>query len=285
MQDRHGQADPEPSDRLQRFGGIRRLYGVEDCRRLSGLHIAVVGIGGVGSWAVEALARSGVGHITLIDDDVLEVGNTNRQIHALESRFGQAKVQVMAERVAEINPDCRCDPIRDFLTMRTMEDYLGRGYDGVIDAIDSIKFKAAMITFCRRRKIPLVVTGGAGGRTDPTSVTVADLSRTHNDALLAKVRKRLREEYGFSRNPRRRFDVPCVYSTQQPVYPRPDGSVGPEKPGIHGVSLDCRFGYGSASFVTSVFGMVAVSLALKNALRRLRLRGGGGSRPGADTQS
>jgi len=258
------------NSRYQRFAAVERLYGSLESAWIQSFHICVVGIGGVGSWAAEALARSGVGRITLIDDDTIEPGNVNRQIHALTETLERPKIEVMAERIAQINPEVRCECIRDFLTERSLDAYLPRGYDFVIDAIDSVRFKAAMIAFCRRRKIPIITTGGAGGRRDPTAVRVGDLARTEHDALAAKLRKRLRETHGFSRNPKRRFDVECVYSTEQPRYPRGDGSVGPEKPGISGVSLDCRLGYGSASFVTGTFGFVATSRALEKALARKR---------------
>lgn len=266
------QAALSENDFDQRFAAIQRLYGTAGLEALRALHICVVGVGGVGSWAVEALARTGVGKITFIDNDEVSPGNTNRQIHALTGNFGQPKVGVLAQRVAQINPDCECNAIDDFLTMRTLERYLVSDYDHVIDAIDSIKFKSAMIAYCRRRKISVTVTGGAGGRTDPTAIQTSDLSRSYNDALLAKVRAQLRKDYGFTSNPRRRFGVRCVFSSQQPVYPREDGSVGPQKPGQYGVSLDCRFGYGSATFVTATFGFVAVSEAIQSALRRRLMR-------------
>lgn len=257
--------------RQQRFSSIDRLYGARESAWIKDLHICVVGIGGVGSWSVEALARTGVGRLTLIDDDTIEPGNVNRQIHALTDSFDVPKIEAMADRVRGINPDCCCEPVRAFVTDRSLKEHLDRGYDYVIDAIDSVTFKAAMIAFCRRNKIPIITIGGAGGRRDPTAVAVADLARTEHDALASKVRKRLRERHGFSREPRRRFNVDCVYSTEQARYPQDDGSVGYEKPGISGVSLDCRFGYGSASFVTATFGFVAVSRVIDKALaRRLR---------------
>ena len=137
-----------------------------------------------------------------------------------------------------------------------------------IDAIDNIRFKAAMINFCRRRRISIITTGGAGGRVNPLAVEVADLSRTWNDALAAKVRARLRAEYGYSRNPKRRFGVECVYSTEQPVYPDGAGEVTWSKPGVPGVRLDCADGYGSTSFVTGTFGLVAASRAVSRCLTR-----------------
>lgn len=257
----------------ERFGGIGRVYGRDGLDVLSQLHICVVGIGGVGSWAVEGLARSGVGEITLIDNDTICVTNTNRQIHALSSTVGQSKVAVMAERIAQINPACRVHAIDDFLTMKTMADYLARGYDYVIDAIDSIKFKSEMIHYCTRNKIPIITTGGAGGMTDPTRITIADLSKTTNDPLAAKVRATLRNRHNFSKNPKRRFGVECVYSTEQPVYPKEDGSVSHEKPGIHGVSLDCRLGYGSTSVVTASFGFMAASRAINKSLAKRMNKG------------
>lgn len=254
----------------ERTAGIRRVYGAEDAGLLAGVHICVVGIGGVGSWTAEALARTGVGRITLVDNDVVEESNINRQVHALDHTIGRPKVAVMAERIAAINPGVRVDAIDDFLTLATLEPYLSRGYHCVVDAIDSIKFKAAMAHYCRRHKLKLVVTGGAGGKRDPSRIRVADLSRTYNDALAARVRKQLRQDYGFTTNPRRTFGIDCVFSTEPPVYPRADGSVSCAKPGIHGVSLDCRLGYGAVSTVTACFGMLAAARAMERALDRAR---------------
>ncbi len=264
------------SDYSQRFGGIRRLYGEEPFRRLKEMHVCVIGLGGVGSWAAEALARSGVGHLTLIDFDEICVTNVNRQLHAVSDTVGEKKHRVMAQRVTAINPECHCHTIEDFVTSRTVGDYLApaRGYDYVIDAIDSIKFKAEIIYYCKRNKIPIVTTGGAGGIDDPALIRVADLSRTYNDPLAAKVRSRLRSEFGFTRNRKRRFGVECVFSSQQKRYPKADGSVSHEKPGIHGISLDCRLGYGSASFVTGAFGFVAASRVVNRLLRKARLQSG-----------
>lgn len=253
---------------LSRFSGLGRIYGKREAELLPQLRICVVGIGGVGSWSVEALARSGVGHLTLIDPDDVTEGNINRQLHALDSTVGKPKVHVMQDRVAQINPQCRCQVIEDYLVEKNLEALLDRQFDYVIDAIDSIRFKAAMINFCRRRKIKVVTTGGAGGRSDPTQVSIADLSLTWNDALAAKVRKRLRSDYGYTTNPKRRFGVECVFSSEQPRFPRPDGSVTHAKPGIKGVDLDCEHGYGSASHVTGVFGLFAASRAINKALAR-----------------
>lgn len=264
-----------------RFAAIRRLYGDQGAHLIHQLHICVVGVGGVGSWAVEALARSGVGTLTLIDDDTIALSNVNRQIHTLDSTVGRPKVAVMAERIRDINPACTVHAVGDFLTLQTLPQYIRRerGYDYVIDAIDSIKFKSALIHHCRRHKIPVIMTGGAGGRTDPTKIQIADLSQTHHDALAAKVRAQLRSDYGFP-PAGKRMGVECVFSSQQPLYPKADGTVCHEKPGIHGVSLDCRFGYGSATFITATFGFFAVARAIEKALRRRQQPPANGRSPG-----
>jgi len=256
------------------FDALARVYGEAAYRLLPQLRMCVIGIGGVGSWAVEALARTGVGHITMIDHDDVTVGNINRQLHALHDTLDRSKVTLMQERVGRINPACDIVAEDDFLAEKNLAFYLDREFDVVIDAIDSIRFKAAMINYCRRQRIRIITTGGAGGRTDPLAVSVADLSRTWNDALAAKVRSRLRAEYGFSKNPRRRFGIECVYSSEQPVYPDGSGAVTHAKPGVPGARLDCEQGYGSVSFVTGTFGLVAAGRAVNKSLER-RLRGAG----------
>ncbi len=252
----------------KRFAGIGRLYGLQAMRIISDLNVCVVGIGGVGSWVVEALARSGICRLTLIDYDEVCITNTNRQIHALEGNYGRKKIQALAERVEGINPDCMVHCIDDYLTLKNMADYLVNDFDYVVDAIDSIKFKAAMIHHCKRNKIPVITTGGAGGLTDPQQIQLADLSKTYNDPLAAKVRATLRRDYGFSKNPKRRFGVECIFSGQQQVYPKDDGTVSQQKPGIHGVSLDCRFGYGATALVTASFGFLAAARVIDKSLAK-----------------
>lgn len=259
------------ADSDESLGALARVYGRQAFRTLATLRICVVGIGGVGSWAVESLVRTGVGHITMIDHDDVSASNINRQLHALQSTLDRPKVQVMQERALQINPRAEIVAEDDFLAEKNLESYLSRDFDAVIDAIDSIRFKAAMIAFCRRQKIRIITTGGAGGRTDPLAVGIADLSRTWNDALAAKVRSRLRSDYGFTSNPKRRFGVECVYSAEQPVYPDGNGEVSYARPGVPGAKLDCDQGYGSVSFVTGTFGLVAASRAVDKALaHRLR---------------
>ena len=252
----------------QRFAGVRRLYGDKGADIIKAMHVCVVGIGGVGSWSVEALARSGVGEITLIDHDDICETNINRQLHALTDTLEQSKVEVMAERIKQINPDCIVHAVDDFITETTLTKYLDQSFDYVIDAIDSIRFKAAMIYYCKRNKVPVITIGGAGGLTDPTQISIKDLSKTVNDPLAAKVRSTLRREFNFTKNTKRSFGVECVFSTQQQVYPKPDGSVSQDKPGVKGVSLDCSMGFGASSCVTSVFGFVAVSRAIEKTLKR-----------------
>jgi len=252
------------SQYLDRFGGIGRLYGRDGLQRLHDAHVCVVGIGGVGSWAAEALARSGIGAITLIDMDDICVTNTNRQIHAMKGTVGQLKTDVVAERLRAINPDCDVQPVMAFVTEKNMAELIHPGFDYVIDCIDSVKSKAALIVHCKRNKIRIVTTGAAGGQTDPTQIQIGDLNKTFNDPLARKVRSLLRREYNFSRNSSRNYSIPCVFSTEQLVYPQPDGSVCQAKP-TEGEStrLDCASGFGAATMVTGTFGFVAASRVVK----------------------
>ena len=213
-----------PPDYQRRFGGIERLYGAGALLRSAAAHVVVVGIGGVGSWAAEALARSGVGRLTLIDLDHVAESNVNRQIHALQSTFGAAKAGAMKERIAAINPGCVVEAVEEFIDEANVATLIPP-CDAVIDAIDQVRAKAALIAWCRRAGIRIVTTGGAGGRTDPTRIEVMDLSRTTQDALASKVRARLRKDYGFTRDPKKKFGVDCVFSPEpiRPVLSRAGG--------------------------------------------------------------
>jgi tRNA threonylcarbamoyladenosine dehydratase len=232
-----------------RFAGLGRLYGAAGLERLRSSSVCVVGLGGVGSWAAEAVARSGVGRITLVDLDDVCVSNVNRQLHALDGAIGRPKVEVMAERIASINPACQVRAIAEFFTETTAEQILASRFDFVLDAIDQVTNKCLLIARCHQKQIPIVTVGGAGGRRNPTAVQVADLAKTTHDALLQQVRKRLRDEHGFPRDPKVLFGVPCVYSTE-PVMPPSEGCAG---------RITCDNGYGTASFVTGAFGLVAAS--------------------------
>jgi tRNA threonylcarbamoyladenosine dehydratase len=253
----------------ERFRGIDRLYGAGSATRLAAAHVCVVGIGGVGSWAVEALVRSGVGRLTLIDADDVCLSNTNRQLHALDGEYGRAKVEVMAARARAINPSITVDAIAEFLTPSNLEALLDRGYDLVLDCCDALRTKVEMIAWCRRRKIALIVCGSAGGRTDPTLISVRDLSRTEHDAMLALVRKKLREGFNFPRGPKRYFGVQAVYSLQNVRYPQADGSVCGTRPDSTdgGLKLDCGGGLGAATHVTAAFAFAAVSRGIERLLR------------------
>lgn len=254
-----------------RFAGVARLYGDSGLQRLREAHVAIVGIGGVGSWAAEAMARSGVGEISLFDLDDVCVSNTNRQLHAMEGNVGRAKAEVMAERLRAINPACKVHAVVDFVTKETLPEYIGEDIDCVIDCIDSVMAKAALIGWCRRRKITIITTGGAGGQIDPTQIQVADLNKTFNDPLASRVRSTLRRDYNFSRNVSRNYSVPCVFSTEQLRYPKGDGSVCLQKSFVgEGVKLDCSGGFGAVMMVTATFGMVAASKAVEKLVAGVR---------------
>ncbi len=253
----------------RRFAGIKNLYGSLALESFKQAHVCVIGIGGVGSWAVEALARSAIGRLTLIDLDNVSESNVNRQLHALTGEFGRAKVDTMRERVGLINPDCQVDVIEDFATEENLASLLDRGYDFVIDCIDDYRIKAALIYWCRRNKIRIVTVGGAGGQIDPTQICIADLSNTVHDPLMSRVRRKLRQDYAFSTNSKRRFNIPCVYSTEQMVFPDESGEVFPHKStDAAAQGLSCAGGIGSAMTVTASFGLVAVSVVLKRLARR-----------------
>lgn len=247
-----------------RFGGIARLYGQKALEKFQQSHVCVIGVGGVGSWVVESLARSGIGKITMMDPDEVSESNINRQLVALENTIGQGKAEVLKERIAQINPDCQVTIIEDLLKPENVRDYISTEFDYVIDAIDSARSKAALIRFCKRNKIRIVCLGGAGGQIDAMQITIADLTRTHNDPLLAKTRSILRYDYGFSSNVKRKYQVPCVYSTEQLSYPLPDGGITQAKPDSErALRMACDVGMGSATHITATFGNFAVGLVLQ----------------------
>jgi tRNA A37 threonylcarbamoyladenosine dehydratase len=262
--------DPDASW-TERFAGIDRLYGAGSVARLARCRVAVVGLGGVGSWVAEALARSAVGYLRLIDADDICVSNTNRQLPAMQGTYGHAKVAAMAARCERINPAMDVEPVPAFITGTNLETQLDVGLDLVIDACDSFRSKVEMIAWCRRRKLPVVVSGSAGGRIDPTLVRVRDLSRTEHDAMLALVRKKLRAEFNFPRNADRYFGVPAVYSLENVRYPQADGSVcglrPPTSEGEGGLKLDCGGGLGAATHITGAFAFAMAGKAIEILLR------------------
>ncbi|QDQ27122.1 tRNA threonylcarbamoyladenosine dehydratase [Chitinimonas arctica] len=254
---------PDELDHQRRFGGIARLYGAAGLARFEAAHVCIIGIGGVGSWAAEAIARSAVGRITLIDLDHIAPSNVNRQLPALDGNFGKAKVAAMRERILAINPRAEVTEIDDFLTDENMASLIApKRFDYVIDCIDQMRVKVALVVHCKRNKIPLMVSGGAGGRIDASRVTLADIAQTSGDALLAKIRAELRRKHGFAREGKK-FGVEAVYSTE-PIT-RPDSLCETGSAGASG--LNCA-GYGSAVTVTASFGMAAAGRVLANLAKR-----------------
>jgi len=258
------------SDFEFRFGGIGRLFGSSGLARLRKSHVLVVGIGGVGSWTAEALARSGVGTLTLIDLDEVCVSNVNRQLPALEGTIGKSKVDVMADRIRAIHPECRIISVLEFLTETTADRLLNTfqeaGGNYVVDAIDASANKCRLIAGCRSRELPMITCGAAGGRMDPTQVRISDLAQVTHDRLLSDVRRRLRREHGFSES-EKTWGIPAVHSPEAAVAQQADGSicVATEVRAEPGESprLNCQKGYGSATFVTGVFGFVAAGQVVR----------------------
>lgn len=257
----------EQMDVARRFGGVARLYGADGLSKLQTMHVCVIGIGGVGSWAAEAIARNAVGTITLIDLDNIAESNVNRQLHAVDGVFGKAKVTAMAERIKLINPAAIVHELEDFVTVENVNQMLNHHFDGVIDCIDDAKAKAAIAAFCQLKKIPLVMTGAAGGRLDATRIKQADLSQVSHDKLLAKVRNLLRRDYGFAKavegkNKPVKLGVQCVYSDEEVILP--DRVCETADTAITG--LNCA-GYGSSVCVTASFGFAATGLLLKHLVK------------------
>lgn len=246
----------------RRFGGIARLYGAQGLARFRQAHIGVIGVGGVGSWVVEALARSAIGHITMIDLDNVAESNINRQIQATSLTLGKAKVTALAERIATINPYCKVREVEEFVEPDNLQQMIGsQQFDYVIDAIDSVKAKTALIAYCREQQIPLITIGAAGGQTDPGKIEIRDLSRTEQEPLLALVRKRLRQNFGFPRGAKSKFGIDAVFSME--ALRMPETAEACAVDGSHGISgLNCA-GFGSSIVVTASFGLAAAAHVLR----------------------
>jgi len=255
----------ESMDFERRFGGIARLYGQAGLARFQAAHVCVVGVGGVGSWIVEALARSAIGKLTLIDLDNVAESNINRQIQALTDTLGKAKITALAERIAQINPHCVVVQVEEFITPDNLNELIkAPHFDYVIDAIDSVKAKTALLAFCRAEAIPVVTIGGAGGQIDPGKIEIRDLCRTEQEPLLSLVRKRLRQNYGFPRGTKNKFGIDAVFSMEPLKFPEPGCAIDqPPADGSEGITgLNCA-GFGSAMVVTASFGMQAAALVLR----------------------
>jgi tRNA A37 threonylcarbamoyladenosine dehydratase len=250
----------EAADLQRRFGGLERLYGLAGARAIRHAHVAVAGIGGVGSWAAEALARSGVGELTLIDLDHVAESNINRQVHALASTVGQAKVQAMAERIAQINPACQVHGIEEFVAPANWPQLLPPGVTALVDACDQVKAKVAMAAWARDTKTLFISVGAAGGKRLAHQVDIQDLADTTQDPLLATLRYQLRKHHGAPREGKK-IGVACVFS-REPVAP-PDASCAIEGDG----SLNCH-GYGSAASVTATFGLCAAGWLMDRIARQ-----------------
>lgn len=277
----------------RRFGGVKRLYGEAGLKKLNLAHVVVIGIGGVGSWAAEALARNAVGAITLIDLDNIAESNVNRQLHAVDGAFGKAKVSAMRERILSINPVCVVREIEDFITQQNIATVLNFKCDVILDCIDDAQAKIALADFCKRQRISLIMAGSAGGRLDPTRIQVADLAQVTGDRLLSKVRNQLRRDYHFPKaqgsdlkhaKKSAKFGIECVYSDEQAIKPdsnllnsnatdsttqeascETSAEISGEIDSASITGLNCA-GYGSSVCVTAPFGFTAAQLAIKHIL-------------------
>jgi len=251
------------NDYNQRFGGIARLYGIQGLKNLLNARVLVIGLGGVGSWAAESLARSGVGSITLVDLDDICITNTNRQLPAMSGQYGKLKINVIKERIEAINPQCHVHAIEDFFTKTSAEAIFDNQFNYVIDAIDSLFNKALLASICHEKNIPLIITGGAAGKTNPTLIQLSDLGESINDSLLFRLRKRMRQDFNFpsgassTRTKKQKFNMMCVFSPEEVTYPTTDGGTCNVPDPESNLMLDCESGMGSASHITAIFGLMA----------------------------
>ncbi len=260
----------------RRFDRMGRLVGDTGMQKLFGSHVLVVGLGGVGSWTAESLARSGVGTLTIVDFDLICVTNANRQLHAVRGTTGKPKTTVMAERLRQINPRCEVRPEAVFYAADTSDQLFANKPDLVIDAIDNLAAKTHLIATCRARGTPLVVSGGASGRMDPTQIRVADLNSVEHDPFLAATRKLLRKQHDFPHRDKEPWGIPAVHSQEPPADPVdlhydngegfkcvcPQGEISP-----HGC-MHRNVIYGTAGFVTGAFGLACASAAVRMLLGR-----------------
>ncbi len=243
---------------MQAFEGIKNLFGDEGFEKIQNAHVCVIGLGGVGSWAAEALARSGVGKLTLVDMDDLCITNINRQIHALQNNVGQTKVDALEERLKLINPSCEIEKFFEFYTEKTSEEILNRDYNFVIDAIDSVATKCYLISECQKKNIPMVVTGACGGKINPSQLKVADLNNTYNDRLLFQVKKRLRQKFDFPRG-MKPWKIACVFSTEK--------AVNNYDPFCENRKMsNCQNGLGAVSYLTGSVGFFSAQIAISSLL-------------------
>jgi tRNA A37 threonylcarbamoyladenosine dehydratase len=259
----------------RRFDRMGRLVGDENMKRLFKSHVMVIGLGGVGSWSAESLARSGVGKITLVDFDEICITNANRQLHALQGLVGQKKASVMAERLRKINPQAEVQAEILFYNHENSDKILSHKPDFIVDAIDNLTAKCNLLSTVKKLGIPIITSGGASARMDPTQIRICDLSETHTDPLAHQVRKILRQEYGFSN--KEKFGIPCVFSAEETLMPmelkydKGEGFKCVCPQGLNNLhSCDKRsLIYGTASFVTGAFGLAAASWIVKNIIKEV----------------
>lgn len=241
----------------RRFNGVMKIYGTESLSKFNQAHICVIGVGGVGSWVVEALARSGIGNLNLIDLDHIVESNINRQIQALESTFGQAKVVALINRIKEINPAIQVTPQEIFIEPSNLDQLIHSDFNLVLDCIDNSYNKAALLAYCLQKGIKVISVGGAGGRRNPFKIKVADLNAVGRDKLLAKTRNRMRQEFGCVLQPKQPIGIQCVYSDEPQMQTCNSTPIQAMTGG-----LQCN-GYGSVVTVTATFGFMAAALALE----------------------
>jgi tRNA A37 threonylcarbamoyladenosine dehydratase len=240
-----------------KFEAVARVYGDHIEAILMNKHVLIVGLGGVGSWAFEALVRSGIHNITIIDFDDICVSNTNRQVHTNIKSYGKFKTDELKARALSINPEISINIINEFLTEKNINEVFNTKYDFVIDCIDSVKNKCILIAKTREKQIPIIVTGGVGGKKNPFAIQLADLNRSYNDKLLMHVRKKLKREYGFPPFDKKKFNIPCLFSPEEQIHP--DNLT--KKAG-----LNCQNGFGSLLHVTGTMGFMASSYVLNTLL-------------------
>jgi tRNA A37 threonylcarbamoyladenosine dehydratase len=243
-----------------RFDGVKRVYTQESFKILQKLHFLVVGIGGIGSWACESFIRSGIGELTIVDLDDICISNTNRQIHAHEGNYGKMKVDVMKDRLLQINPEAKINIIENFFSETSKDEILNKDYDYVLDCIDSVKSKCILISECRKRGIKIMVTGGAGGKFDPRFVTIKDINKANNDPLVQTVRRKLKTTYNFPKSSAD-FGIPCTFSPENRTLPE----IGKDEfSATRGIN--CQNGFGSLTFVTGTFAFIATSFIINDVL-------------------
>lgn len=248
-----------------RFEGVVKSYGPVTLEKLTMSHVAVVGLGGVGSWCVETLARTGIGSITLMDLDDICLSNTNRQIHAIEGSYGKMKSNALRERILDINPDCKVGRIEDFFDEKSCDSFFEHKFDLVIDCIDSAKNKSLLISECYTRKIPVITVGAAGGRKDPAKLQIIDLNKTYNDKLLMRVRQILKRKYKISKSGRNNLHIPCVFSIELVDFPDLDEQFcnsNTDQLVPTNNKLNCQGTMGSLMHITATMGIMAASIAI-----------------------